>query len=44
MSWPHQEGYVPADATKNTRKNKNATKLADECIAYNYGVLQTVEW
>jgi hypothetical protein len=44
MSWTHQEGLsLHVQPRTQTRTGKNATKLADECIAHESRVLQTVE-
>jgi hypothetical protein len=44
MSWPHQEGLsLQVQLRIQARIGKNATKRADECIAHECGVLQTVK-
>jgi hypothetical protein len=45
MSWPHQEGLsLQVQPRTQARTRKNSTKLVDECIAHESGVLQTIEW
>jgi hypothetical protein len=45
MSWPHQEGLsLQAQLRTQERIGKDGTKHADECIAHECGVLQTVKW
>jgi hypothetical protein len=44
MSWPRQEGLsLQVQPRIQARIGKNATKLTDECIAHDCGVLQIVE-
>jgi hypothetical protein len=44
MSWPHQEGLsLHVQLRTQVRTGKNAIKLADECIANECWVLQTIE-
>jgi hypothetical protein len=44
MSWPFQEGLsLQAQLRTQARIGKNATKPANECIAHECAVLQTVE-
>jgi hypothetical protein len=42
-SWPHQDGLsLQMQPRTQARIGKNATKLTDECIAHECGVLQRV--
>jgi hypothetical protein len=44
MSCPHQEGLsLQVQLRTQAKTRKNATKLADGCIAHECGVLKTIE-
>jgi hypothetical protein len=44
MSWPHHEVLsLQAESRTQAKIEKNATKLTDEWLTHECGVLQTIE-